>query len=96
LLIAPTSVHFCIHTKEGELVLIFPTVVLKLGSDTRWKECQLTQMILRSEEEVKPEGELNLVEETKVMPKAVLNLAQEQQYVIIVVKKFIRDLNADL
>jgi len=52
-------------------------------------------MLLRSEEEVKPMGKMNLVEETKAKPKVILNLAQEQ-YSIIVAKKVIRDLNADL
>ena len=54
----------------------------------------MKQMLLRSKEEVNLVGEMNLVEETKAKPKVILNLAQEQQYVIIVAKKVIRDLNA--
>jgi len=53
-------------------------------------------MILRSEEKVKPVGDLNPLEETKAKPKVVLNLSQEQQYCSIVAKKVIRDLNANL
>jgi len=52
-------------------------------------------MLMISEEEVKPMGEMNHVEETKEKPKVVLNLAQEQLYAIIVAKKVIRDLNVD-
>jgi len=52
-------------------------------------------MLLRSEEEVKPVGKMNPVEETKAKSKGVLNLAQEQ-YAFIVAKKVIKYLNADL
>jgi len=61
------------------------------------KEVQIfnmKQMLLRSEEKVKPVGEMNPVEEIKAKPKVVLNLAQEQQYATIVAKKVIRDLIA--
>jgi len=42
----------------------------------------MKKMLLRIEEEEKPVGEMNFVEETKANPKAVLNLSQKQQYVV--------------